>query len=236
MNLADLEQHLLDLANPDVAIQTAKFFKTAKGDYAEAEQFLGIRVPTLRQHLRYGSSLSLDDLTQLLNSNWHELKHFAVLELVRRFEQGYDVEKSCIYQFYLNQSRLINNWDLVDCSAHKIVGAYLFDKDQSVLLELANSECLWQRRISMVACWWFIQYHELATTFKLASILLNDSEDLMHKAVGWMLRETGKKDRLQLYQFLKQHYLNMPRTTLRYAIEHFELTERKRIMQGIFSE
>lgn len=229
MNLTQIERHLKSLADPQIATQTAKFFKTAKGEYAEGDCFLGIKVPVLRQHLKLAEGLTFPEIAGLLKSPWHEIRHFAVLLLVKRFKED-ALGREKIYRFYLANSHLINNWDLVDASAHKIVGAYLFNKEKNELYHLATSSNLWQRRIAMVTCWHFTQNNDFTDTFKIAEMLLADSDDLIHKAVGWMLREVGKRDQIALSDFLISHYRKLSRTTLRYAIEHFEESQRQAML------
>jgi len=195
----------------------ARFFKTGPGQYAQHEQFLGVRVPDLRRIAKQLKTLSLDEIETLLESPFNEKRFLALILLVDRYQKGKQEE---IYHFYLDHLDRVSNWNLVDASAHLIVGAHLIKRDKAVLLELARSHDLWRRRVAIVATWFFIRKKELDWTFKLAEMLLGDEEDLMHKAVGWMLREAGKKDEKRLRSFLKEHEPKMPRTMYRYAIEH----------------
>jgi 3-methyladenine DNA glycosylase AlkD len=229
-----LQKKLLELADPVKAEHAQRFFKTGAGDYGEGDCFLGIRTPVLRQQAKRFQELSLSLVEKSLRSKCHEERHCALLILVLKFQSGDEREQLEIYQLYLANTAYINNWDLVDCSAHYIVGAYLLQRDRQILYQLAVSKNLWERRIAMIATWLFIRENDLADVIRLAEVLLDDSEDLMHKAVGWMLREMGKRDGAGLRDFLSQHYSRLPRTTLRYAIEKFPEGERKRYLKGYF--
>ncbi len=236
-----IEALFIQLSDPVRAEVSKGFFKTGQGQYSESDQFLGIRVPQIRAQLKKSPPISTATISTLLNSKFHEVRHFALLALVSNFEDAtqqhdLDLQKS-IYHLYLEKSPQVNNWDLVDASAHKILGAYLFhieNKPEKVLLELAQSDNLWQRRIAMVACWYFIQQNSLDLPLKIAQQLLGDQEDLIHKAVGWMLRELGKQNQQLLNSFLQVHYSSLPRTTLRYAIERFPEKERQSALKGSF--
>lgn len=220
-------------SHPD---RVAIFFKTSAGSYGEHDKFMGIRVPTLRKIAKKYSSLTLDELGLLLESPINEERLLALIILTDQYKKASIENKKIIYQFYIKNLHHINNWNLVDLSAHLIVGAYLSDKDRSYLLKLATSENLWSRRIAIVSTLYFIRNNDLEWTFKIASILQNDTHDLIHKAVGWMLRETGKKDLSQLINFLENHADTMPRTMLRYAIERFPEEQRKTfLLRGAFS-
>lgn len=193
------------------------FFKTGKGDYSEHDQFIGVPVPALRKIAKDHVSLSLPDIEYFLHSKINEHRQFAIILLVNRYKNAPEE----VYTFYMQKLDHINNWNLVDMSAHYILGDYLLTRDRSMLLDMAKSPEMWERRIAIVATWAFIKQSDLDWTFRLAEILLQDSHDLIHKAVGWMLREAGKKDQQQLEKFLDKHTQNMPRTMLRYAIERF---------------
>ena len=212
---------LRSLANPDIAEHSQRFFKTGEGEYGEGDKFLGIRVPVLRQQVKTFKDTILDDIQQLLASSFHEERLFALLLLVHKFTKGNEEAKSAIYHLYLNNTQYINNWDLVDSSAYQIVGIFLEDKDRQVLYQLVQSDSLWERRIAIMSTLHFIRNHQFDDTLKLATQLINDPEDLIHKAVGWMLREIGKRDVTVEKVFLQSHYKKMPRTMLRYAIEKF---------------
>ncbi len=227
-----ITDHLLGLANPEIAEHSQRFFKTAKGEYGHGDKFLGIRVPVIRQAVRKYNATSLSTATELLKSEYHEIRLFALLLLVSRFSKGSAEEQGKIYRLYLSNTQYINNWDLVDSSAYYIVGAYLEDKDKGILYELARSDSLWERRIAIMATFYFIKNDQFRDTLKLSKQLLTDQEDLVHKAVGWMLREVGKRDLAKEIAFLNAHYQKMPRTMLRYAIEKFSQTDRKKYLNG----
>lgn len=203
------------------------FFKTESGQYAEGDKFMGVTVPALRKIAKVFFDASLEEIQKLLQSKINEERLLALIILVRQYEKASIVEKEKIYQFYLSHLGYVNNWNLVDASAHLILGVHLSDKNRDFLFILAKSEIVWERRIAMVATWYFIRQHDLEYTFKIAKILLKDKHDLIHKAVGWMLREAGKKNEKQLRGFLEQYAEKMPRTMLRYAIEKFSIEQRK---------
>jgi len=209
-----------------------RYFKTAAGEYGHGDKFLGIRVPVIRRAVRQYKDASLTTAESLLKSEYHEIRLFALLQLVSRYAQGSAEEQDRIYQNYLNNTRYINNWDLVDSSAPHIVGAYLDDKDKSMLYQLAESGSLWDRRIAVMATFYFIGNNKFDDALRIAELLLNDREDLIHKAVGWMLREVGKRDLATEVAFLKAHYKMMPRTMLRYAIEKFSEPARQKYLKG----
>jgi len=224
--------HLEDLADPAIAARSARFFKTGPGEYGEGDRFLGIRVPVLRRTLRRFGHLGREEALPLLRSPWHEVRLFALLLWVRCFERGRERARRAVYTLYLANTRHINSWDLVDSSAHHIVGAWLEERDRGPLRRLARSADLWERRIAVVATWRFIRRGEFDPTLELATRLLDDGEDLIHKAVGWMLREVGKRDGAVLRAFLGRHRSRMPRTALRYAIERFPEAERRSWLRG----
>ena len=203
------------------------FFKTGAGNYAEHDQFIGVTVPKLRAIAKNFLDLSQVEIVQLLESPINEERFLGLIILLSQYQKTDNAHKNELYQFYMNNLKHVNNWNLVDASAHLIVGAHLFDKNRDVLISLAQSDILWERRIAIVATWYFIRKNDLAWTFKIASLLLNDTHDLIHKSVGWMLREAGKKDEQQLITFLNAHAAHMPRTMLRYAIEKFPEQQRK---------
>lgn len=195
------------------------YFKTSPGSYAEHDSFMGVTVPVLRKIAKDFMLLTFDDLHVLLSSKINEERLLALIIFTGQYKAGSPDQKEAIYEFYITNMRHINNWNLVDASAHLIIGAHLFDRDRSFLEELAASQNLWQRRIAIVSTWYFIRRSDLEWTFKIAKLLLNDPHDLIHKAVGWMLREAGKKDETRLISFLCEHAHHMPKTMLRYAIE-----------------
>lgn len=206
----------------------ALFFKTGKGQYAEHDKFIGVTVPNLRKIARSFSGLEFDELQEIIESEINEERFLALIILVAQYQKakGQD-DKSKLYKFYLDHLQYVNNWNLVDTSAHLIMGAHLYDKDKSVLIDLAQSEIMWERRISIVSTWYFIRKHDFEWTFKIAKVLLSDTQDLIHKAAGWMLREVGERDENQLIDFLDQHSQEMPRTMLRYAIEKLSDEQRR---------
>jgi len=213
------------------SVHRSRFFKTAPGEYAAHDQFLGVTVPALRRLVKSFATLPLDALPHLVTSPYNEERMLALLILVHHYQKGDLSHKEACYQFYWRYISYINNWNLVDVSAHLVIGAYLYDKDRTPLITLTQSENLWKRRIAIVATWYFIRQEDLTWTFKLAERLRNDPHDLMHKAIGWMLREAGKRDQQALASFLKQHAPHMPRTMLRYALERFFPDVRKDYMQ-----
>lgn len=204
--------------------------KTGPGQYAEGDRFLGVRVPDVRRIAREFRALSLDGARALLASKWHEERLLALVILTMQFAKASDSERKAIYNLYLASTDRINNWDLVDVSAPQIVGAYLLDRDRRPLYRLAKSKSLWERRIAILATQHFIRRGELDPTFAIAELLLRDRHDLIHKAVGWMLREAGLRDRSRLELFLDVHAPAMPRTMLRYSIERLPNDLRRRYM------
>lgn len=231
--LKQLQKTLRKSADPASA-SNPRFFKTGPGDYAEHDQFMGVTVPVLRKLAKTFEDLSLPDIKKLLQSRFNEERQLALFMLVDRYKQGDSTEKTRIYDFYLKHLAYVNNWNLVDTSAHLIMGAELFNKsnkDKTILKSLALSDNLWERRVSIISTWTFIQNNDFQWTLKITKQLLKDNHDLIHKAVGWMLREVGKKDVQVLIEFLDQHALKMPRTMLRYAIERFPANERKIYLQ-----
>ena len=209
-----------------------RFFKTGAGEYGEGDRFIGVRVPSVRRIARkYGKS-SLADLRILLRSEIHEERLLALIILVEKYRQGTAGERAQIYELYLSSTAYINNWDLVDTSAEHIVGAYLKNRSRKPLYKLARSGSLWERRIAIMSTFHFIKKGEFDETLKLAEILVNDSEDLIHKATGWMLREIGKRNQSREESFLEKYYQCMPRTMLRYAIEKFPESLRQQYLKG----
>lgn len=202
------------------------YFKTSPGSYAEHDSFMGVTVPVLRKIAKSFLYVTLEDLSLLIQSKINEERLLALIILTAQYKAGSLAQKEEIYQFYRTNMRHINNWNLVDSSAHFIIGAHLFERDRDVLEELAASQNLWERRIAIVSTWYFIRKSDLEWTFKIAKLLLNDSHDLIHKAVGWMLREAGKKDEARLVSFLCDHAHQMPKTMLRYAIERLSKEQK----------
>lgn len=228
-NLKKLKSDLHSLGSPEKAKLLQGFFKTGKGEYGEGDSFLGVKVPECRAIAKKYNDLPLKEISELLKSKIHEERLTALLILLHRFQKNPSKE---IYDFYLSNTKYVNNWDLVDLTAHKIVGAFLVEKPRDILYKLASSSSLWERRISMVSTFAFLPEKDFKDSLALAEILLKDKHDLMHKAVGWVLREIGKKDLTVLKDFLKKHYKQMPRTALRYSIEKFPEAERKKYLRG----
>jgi len=239
VNIMTIKQIIAELKNfgsPERAKHSLRFFKTGPGEYGEGDLFYGASVPEMRAVAKKYRDINLDEVTELLHDRYHECRLVALLILVDKFERAEknkdEVAKRRIYQLYLDNTKHINNWDLVDLSAHKIVGAYLRGKDRSILYKLARSDDLWKRRISIISTAYFIGRGEFSDTMKISEILVNDRHDLIQKAVGWMLREVGKRGGLDAEEkFLRRHYRTMPRTTLRYAIERFDDEKKKFYMK-----
>ena len=214
-------------ANPEIAEHSSRFFKTGKGEYGEGDTFLGIRVPVTRQYAREYRAASLGVVRRLLTSKYHEERLLAVIMLADKFKRGDAADKKKIYELYTSHTIYINNWDIVDSSAHLIVGPYLQEKSRKKLHTFARSDSLWERRIAIMATFHYIRNNEFDTALEISELLVHDTEDLIHKAVGWMLREIGKRDLKAEERFLNKHVKAMPRTMLRYAIEKFPEKKRK---------
>jgi len=227
ISFKNLEADMMALANADKAKLLSGFFKTGAGQYGAGDIFIGVTVPQTREVSKKYTELNFRCLQKLLNSKIHEIRLCALFVLLKKYQIGNEAEKKVIADFYLANAKNINNWDLVDLTAPKIFGEYLIGKSHKVLYDLVKSENLWERRIAVLSTFAFIREKDFADTIKLAEKLLNDKHDLMHKAVGWMLREMGKRDKQPLVEFLNLHYKKMPRTMLRYAIEKFSESERK---------
>lgn len=232
-DIEKIKRELMGLANEEIAAHSSRFFKTGPGQYGEGDRFLGIRVPILRKIARKYRDLALPSALTLLHSPYHEVRLTALLILVESYGRGGDAEiQKEIYELYLENSRYINNWDLVDVSAPHIVGHYLEHRDRAILYTLAASDNLWERRISIIATFHFIRNDSFAETIRIAEILRNDEHDLLHKAVGWMLREVGNRDLDLEIGFLDKYYQQLPRTMLRYAIERFPESLRQAFLKG----
>ena len=233
MSFQQIRKQLTTLADKSTAEISQRFFKTGPGEYGEGDQFLGIRVPVLRKLAKVNRDLAVSQVKRLLRSPFHEERLLALLILVLQYQRGNQTTRGGIYQLYLDNTRHINNWDLVDSSAEHIVGAYLMDKNKSPLRKLGRSKNLWERRIAIISTFHFIKRNEFAEALSISGMLLSDREDLIHKAVGWMLREIGKRHLPTEEIFLRQHYRQMPRTMLRYAIEKFPEGKRQGHLKGI---
>lgn len=234
--LSQIRQEIQKEGNKKKAVLLGRFFKTGKGEYAEGDVFLGLTVPQSRIIVKKYKDLPLADCVKLLHSKIHEERLIALLILVYQFQKGDEKTRKEIYDLYLANTEYINNWDLVDLSAGQIIGTYFLQHTAScnvAIISLAKSKDIWERRIAMIATFAFIRKGEYEPTFMIADILLHDTHDLIHKAVGWMLREVGKRvSEREEEKFLKNRYKTMPRTMLRYAIERFEEEKRKKYLIG----
>ena len=230
--MSEIRKELQKLADPVRAKLSQRFFKTGKGDYGEGDRFLGMVMSEQRKIAKkYSDNISVEDTIKLLRSGkFHEERMVALLILILKYKKGSQVEHKQIFESYLENTKFINNWDLVDVTCSNIVGAYLFDKDKKILYKLAKSKNLWEKRIAIISTFYFISKGKISDTFKISKILITDKHDLIHKAVGWMLREAGKRDKAKLVKFLEGNRLKMPRTTLRYSIEKFSPAERRRYL------
>ena len=228
----DIQTRMRALASPETAANLQRFFKTGPGQYGEGDVFLGIKVPPLRALAKQHPDAGLDTVATLLDSRYHEERFLAMLLLMQFYDQAGEQGQAAAYDLYLGETHRINNWDLVDVSAPRIVGRHLQDRPRKILYKLARSSMLWERRIAILSTAWLIRLDDFDDTLKIAEILLRDKHDLMHKAVGWMLREVGKRDLACEEGFLKAHYRGMPRTMLRYAIERFPETKRRKYLNG----
>ncbi len=231
MEAGELKAELDKLSKPKAAAQTARFFKSYDGGYSAHDKFLGLKVPVIRTICKPYKALPLPQIARLLASPIHEHRFAGSVILTNRAKRSDPAGKKQIYDFYMANIAGINNWDLVDISCRDIVGSYLLDRPRAVLYKLARSNDVWERRIAIVSSWEFIRHGQLEDTFKLSQVLMNDKHDLIHKAVGWMLREAGKKDRAVLLNFLNANAHKLPRTTLRYSIEHLPPAQRQHYMQ-----
>jgi 3-methyladenine DNA glycosylase AlkD len=233
-NTSSLIGQLQKLGNKEQSQNVARFFKTGKGQYGEGDQFLGVKVPIINKIAKENRNLSLEEVSILLANKWHEVRVLAVKILAYKTmdKKINDNGRKEIFDFYLSNTKYINNWDLVDISAYHVVGNYLLHKkaEQKILFKLAKSANLWERRIAIISTFAFIRQNDLDLTYQISDLLLEDKHDLMHKAVGWMLREAGKKDINKLKSYLIRNIKKIPRTTLRYAIERFEEGERKKFL------
>ena len=226
MEVNQIVEELDKSKNPKQAEKLSGFFKTGKGEYGEGDIFLGIKVPIQRK-IAKKYDLDLEELQELIISRIHEHRLVALFILIDKYKKADENLKKKIYDFYLINTKNINNWDLVDLSAPNIIGDYLIEKNRETIYKLAKSKSLWEKRIAVLACFKFIKENDFKDSLKIAEILINDSHDLIHKAVGWMLREIGKRDIDVEENFLRKHYKVMPRTMLRYAIEKFDEEKRQ---------
>ena len=223
----EIQSLLYSSADTSKSSLKARFFQTGPGQYGEHDRFLGVPNTVTRSIAKTIKALPLTEIEQLLSSPYNEERLLALIILVNAYAKASEEQRDTLYDFYLAHTALINNWNLVDASAHLIVGRHLYSKDKALLITLAHSPSLWERRIAIVATWYFIRKNSLESTFLLSDILITDTHDLIHKAVGWMLREAGKRNEEQLRVFLKERAPYMPRTMLRYALEKFSSEEQK---------
>jgi len=232
----ELQNELLSLKNPTKAQANQRFFKTGKGEYGENDEFYGISYCDMRNTAKKFAQIPLEELQKHLNSKIHEERQCTLFILVHKYQNKKTTteEKRKIYDFYLKNTKNINNWDLVDLSAHKITGAYILEhpEEKNILYTLAKSQNIWEKRIAIISTYTFIKQNQFTDTFNISEILLTDKHDLIHKAVGWMMREVGKINMEEEEKFLKKHYKKMPRTMLRYAIEKFPEKVRQAYLKG----
>lgn len=227
-----IKDALLDRSNPEKADFFPRFFKTGKGEYGEGDKFFGVTVPNCRAVAKQHRDASLKSIASLLDDSIHECRLTALFIMVLQYDRGSDELRDQLIALYFEKMDRVNNWDLVDASAEKLLGRHLADQPRKILDELASEDHLWKQRISMIACLYFIKHDDFRDTKRIAKKLLNHPHDLIHKAVGWMLREMGKRDEAELTTFLNKHYKKMPRTMLRYAIERFDEETRQAYLSG----
>ena len=208
-----------------------KFFKAGKGEYGEGDRFLGVTVPNIRAIAKLHKDISIEEIRELLQSEWHEVRLCALIIMVEKSKKKDEALRKELFNLYLSQTKRINNWDLVDLSCRFIIGEYLLDKSRDILYQLAQSPLLWDNRIAIVSTYAFIRKGQLEDTYALSDLMMHHPHDLMHKAIGWMLREAGKRDSERLYDYVMSHRADMPRTMLRYAIEKFSPKERAILMK-----
>lgn len=226
-----ITSELQALSNAEKREIFPKFFKAGKGEYGEGDRFLGVTVPNIRAIAKLHKDISLDEIRDLMQSEWHEVRLCALLIMVEKSKKKDEALRQQLFDLYLSQTDRINNWDLVDLSCRFIVGEYLLDKSRDILYQLAHSPLLWDNRIAIVSTYAFIRKGQLEDTYALSDLMMHHPHDLMHKAIGWMLREAGKRDANRLYNYVMSHRADMPRTMLRYAIEKFSPAERSILMK-----
>lgn len=226
-----ITSELQALSNAEKREIFPKFFKAGKGEYGEGDRFLGVTVPNIRAIAKLHKDISLDEIRDLMLSEWHEVRLCALIIMVEKSKKKDEALRQQLFDLYLSQTDRINNWDLVDLSCRFIVGEYLLDKSRDILYQLAQSSLLWDNRIAIVSTYAFIRKGQLEDTYALSDLMMHHPHDLMHKAIGWMLREVGKRDSDRLYDYVMNHRADMPRTMLRYAIEKFSPAERSILMK-----
>jgi 3-methyladenine DNA glycosylase AlkD len=231
-----IQNSLRQYASPERKVNVERFFKTGKGQYGEGDEFIGVSNPDIRKVAREYKDISLDEIELLLHSPIHEDRLCALIILVNQNKKANPEAQKQIVNLYIVNLHYINNWDLVDLSAHYILGKAIYAgiKEKSILDTLVHSPVLWERRVAIITTFYFIHKGNIDETLRLSKVLLSDKEDLMHKAVGWALREAWKKDAPRVEAFLQENYLHIPRTTLRYAIERMEESKRKKFLKGVF--
>ncbi len=235
MDAKSLKSDLEKICDEEKAIILSRFFKTGVGQYGEGDKFMGVTVPKQRELIKNYDGMPLSEISKSISSEFHEVRLSTLLIMVNKFNKSCDADRETIYNLYISNTNYINNWDLVDLTAEHIVGVWLGDNYESKLIPLAKSDLIWDRRIAMMACFYHIKHGNSVPAFKIIEILKNDSHDLIQKAVGWMLREIGKRcsiDELKKWLKKEDQYKRLPRTTLRYAIEHFEPNERSKYLKG----
>ena len=210
-----------------------KFFKAGKGEYGEGDRFLGVTVPNIRAIAKLHKDISIEEIRELIQSEWHEVRLCALIIMVEKSKKKDEALRKELFNLYLSQTKRINNWDLVDLSCRFIIGEYLLDKSRDILYQLAQSPLLWDNRIAIVSTYAFIPKGQLEDTYALSDLMMQHPHDLMHKAIGWMLREAGKRNPERLYDYVMSHRADMPRTMLRYAIEKFSPKERAILMKRV---
>lgn len=210
-----------------------KFFKAGKGEYGEGDRFLGVTVPNIRAIAKLHKDISIEEIRELIQSEWHEVRLCALIIMVEKSKKKVEALRKELFNLYLSQTKRINNWDLVDLSCRFIIGEYLLDKSRDILYHLAQSPLLWDNRIAIVSTYAFIRKGQLEDTYALSDLMMQHPHDLMHKAIGWMLREAGKRNPERLYDYVMRHRADMPRTMLRYAIEKFSPEERSILMKRV---
>ena len=226
-----ITSELQALSNAEKREIFPRFFKAGKGEYGEGDRFLGVTVPNIRAIAKQYKNISLNEIRELMQSEWHEVRLCALLIMVEKSKKKDEALRQQLFDLYLSQTDRINNWDLVDLSCRFIVGEYLLDKSRDILYQLAQSPLLWDNRIAIVSTYAFIRKGQLEDTYALSDLMMHHPHDLMHKAIGWMLREAGKRDSDRLYDYVMSHRADMPRTMLRYAIEKFSPAERSILMK-----
>ena len=226
-----ITSELQALSNAEKREIFPKFFKAGKGEYGEGDRFLGVTVPNVRAIAKQHKDIALAEIQELIQSEWHEVRLCALLIMVEKSKKKDEALRQQLFDLYLSQTDRINNWDLVDLSCRFIIGEYLLDKSRDILYQLAQSSLLWDNRIAIVSTYAFIRKGQLEDTYALSDLMMHHPHDLMHKAIGWMLREAGKRNPERLYDYVMSHRADMPRTMLRYAIEKFSPKERAILMK-----